>query len=71
MDFQFTEEQNIMRETYRKFCEKELTKEYVRWLDENCDFLPDDMAAKLAELGTYGAVIPEEYGGLGLGYVDL
>ncbi len=71
MDFQFTEEQNIIRETYHKFCEKELTKEYVRWLDENCNYLPDDMAAKLAELGTFGIVIPEEYGGMGLGMTDL
>ncbi len=71
MDFRFTEEQNIIRETYRKFCEKELTKEYVRWIDENCDCLPDDMIARLADLGTMGVTVPEEYGGLGLGMVDL
>ena len=34
-DFEFTEEQNMLRETYRKFCEKELTPDYVRWVDEN------------------------------------
>lgn len=71
MILQYTEEQNMLRETYRKFCKKELTREYVRWLDENCNWTPDDMHEKLAELGTFGITIPEEYGGLGLGYVDL
>lgn len=70
MDFEFTDEQKMLRETYRKFCEKELTPEYVRWLDENCDWTPDDMLQKLADLGTYAIIIPEEYGGLGLGYVE-
>jgi len=70
MDFEFTEEQNMLRETYRKFCEKELTPDYVRWVDENCKWAPDDLLQKLADLGTYSITIPEEYGGLGLGQVD-
>jgi acyl-CoA dehydrogenase len=70
MDFEFTDEQNMLRETYRKFCAKELTPDYVRWLDENCNWLPQDMMQKLADLGTHSITIPEEYGGLGLGYVD-
>jgi acyl-CoA dehydrogenase len=70
MDFEFTDEQNMLRETYRKFCEKEITREYVRWLDENCNWVPDDMLQKVADLGTLLITTPEEYGGLGLGYVD-
>ena len=70
MDFDFTDEQNMLRDTFRKFCSKELTPEYVRWLDENCDWLPRDMMRKLADLGMTAITIPEEYGGLGLGYVD-
>lgn len=71
MDFQFTEDQKLLRDTYQKFCKKEVTPEYVRWLDGNCLFVPDDMLQKLADLGTFGIVVPEEYGGLGLGIVDL
>jgi len=70
MDFEFTDEQKMLRETYKKFCEKELTPEYVRWLDENCTWTPDEMLQKLADLGTLGILIPEEYGGLGLGHVE-
>ncbi len=70
MDFEFTDEQNMLRETYKKFCEKELTPEYVRWLDENCKWAPDDILQKLADLGTCGITIPEEYGGMGLGQIE-
>jgi alkylation response protein AidB-like acyl-CoA dehydrogenase len=70
MDFAFTDEQNLIRETYRDFCRQELTPEHVRWLDENCDYAPDDLLEKFAALGTMGATIPPEYGGSGLSMVD-
>ncbi len=70
MDFNFTEEQEMLRETIRKFCRNELTKEQVRWMDENCDFVPDDIWNGLVELGVHGLCIPEQYGGLGQGHVD-
>ncbi len=70
MDFEFTEEQNMLRDTFKKFCDKEITPEYVRWVDENCDWLPQEMIKKIADLGYMGILVPEEYGGLGLGYVD-
>jgi alkylation response protein AidB-like acyl-CoA dehydrogenase len=70
MNFSFTDEQNMLRDTYRKFCQKEITPEYVRWLDENCNWLPKDMIRKLADLGTLAITVPEEYGGYGLGYTE-
>lgn len=70
MDFQLTDEQRAIRDMYRSFAQKELTPEYVRWLDENTTFLPDDMYQKLAGLGTMGIGIPEEYGGMGLGSIE-
>jgi alkylation response protein AidB-like acyl-CoA dehydrogenase len=70
MDFSFSEEQEMLRETIRKFCRNELTKEKVRWMDENCDFVPDDIWNGLVELGVHGLCIPEQYGGLGQGHVD-
>ena len=70
MDFALTSEQLQMRDTYRAFCKRHITPEYVRWLDEQTTFLPQDMYDKLAELGTMGICIPQEYGGMGLGHVD-
>jgi len=71
MDFSFTEEQEMIRRTFKSFAAKELTPEYVRWLDENCNFPPDDLAAKLAEIGFFGLVVPPEYGGSGLGMIEF
>ncbi|MEW6262387.1 MAG: acyl-CoA dehydrogenase family protein [Thermodesulfobacteriota bacterium] len=70
MDFSFTEEQEMLRATVRKFCQKELTKEKVRWLDEHRDFMTDEIWNGLAELGLFGMGVPQEYGGLGLGHLD-
>jgi len=70
VDLEFTKEQKLLQETYREFCKRNLTREYVRWLDENTTFLPQDMYDKLAELGTMGICIPPEYGGMGLGEVE-
>jgi alkylation response protein AidB-like acyl-CoA dehydrogenase len=70
MDFNFSEEQEMLRETIRKFCRNELTKEKVRWMDENCDFVPDEIWNGLVELGVHGLCIPEQFGGLGQGHVD-
>ena len=70
MDFTFTDEQNLIRNTYRDFCQQELPPEYVRQMDDNCDFLPQDLLQKFAALGTMGLSIPEEYGGSGLGVIE-
>jgi hypothetical protein len=43
MDFSFNEDQLLIQQTFQKFCEKELNYEYVRWMDENVDFPPDEL----------------------------
>jgi len=70
MDFSFTEEQEMWRENLQRFCRKELNREYVRWLDENVNFPPDDLWQKMADLGILGIIIPERYGGSGLGFME-
>jgi acyl-CoA dehydrogenase len=70
MDFNFTEEQLLLRDTIRDFCKKELTKEYVRWLDENATFIPKELWDKIGALGYYGMRIPKEYGGAGMTMTD-
>lgn len=70
MNFSFTEEQLLIQQTFQKFCEKELNDEYVRWMDENVDFPPDDLWQKFVGLGLFSANLPVEYGGQGLGCVE-
>jgi len=60
----------MLRNEMQRFCKKELTREYVRWMDENCDFVPDELWKKLQEIGFFGANVPEEFGGQGLGTID-
>ena len=71
MDFGLTEDQRIIQDTFKAFCDKELSWEYVRWMDENVDFPPDKLWQKFVDLGMLSAAIPEEYGGQGLGQVDI
>lgn len=70
MSLDFTDEQEMIRDTYRKFCAKELPPQYVRELDETTTFSPDELQQKFVDLGTFGLTIPEEYGGSGLGMVE-
>lgn len=70
MDLNFTEEQMLLRDTIRNFCKKELTKQYVRWLDESVTFIPQELWDKIAELGYFGLRIPKEYGGAGMTFTD-
>lgn len=70
MDFGFTEDQEQLRRTLRKFIEKECPKEYQRELDEKEEF-PHDLWDKLAKLGFLGLIIEEKYGGSGGNVVDM
>jgi acyl-CoA dehydrogenase len=63
MDFSFTEDQLLLKDTIRDFCKRELTPQYVRWLDENVSFIPQDLWDKIGALGYYGIRVPAEYGG--------
>ena len=70
MDFSLTNEQKMILKEMRYFCKKELTREYVQWMDENVDFPPDELWQKFVDIDFFKAAIPEAYGGDGLGYVD-
>lgn len=63
MDFEFTEEQELLRATIREFCSKEISKEKVREWEETLDFPPPEVWDKAAELGFFSLAVPEEFGG--------
>jgi alkylation response protein AidB-like acyl-CoA dehydrogenase len=71
MDFGFSQEQEMLRATARKFLENECASTFVRARMEEPAGVTDEFWAKLAEQGWLGLVYPEEYGGSGLGFVDL
>ena len=71
MDFGFSQEQEMLRATARKFFENECPSTFVRARMEEDAGVTADFWKKLAEQGWLGLVYPEEFGGTGLGFVDL
>ena len=68
MDFDLTEEQQLLRKTVRQFAEAEIAPHSREW-DEKQSF-PRELFGKLGELGLMGAVWPPEYGGAGLSTLE-
>ncbi len=64
LDFEFTEEQNMFRDTIRDFGQKEI-EPIVEEYEKKEDF-PKELFPKLGEMGFLGIMYPEEYGGVGL-----
>src|ERR671924_1772759 len=71
MDFGFNADQELLRATARKFFENECTSEFVRARMAEGPGFTEEFWTKLAEQGWLGLVYPEQYGGAGLGFVDL
>jgi alkylation response protein AidB-like acyl-CoA dehydrogenase len=68
LNFDLTEEQQILRDSVRKFADKEI-KPVARELDEAEEFHVDNVA-KMAQMGLFGMVVSPKYGGQGLDYVS-
>jgi alkylation response protein AidB-like acyl-CoA dehydrogenase len=68
MDFKPTENQEMIAQTVRDFAEKNIRPYLMDW-DESQTF-PIEVFKKLGELGLMGVLVPEEYGGAGLGYFE-
>jgi len=71
MNFGFNEEQELLRSTARKFFENECTSETVRKLMDGPEGMTPELWKKIAEQGWLGLIVPDAYGGMELGVVDL
>lgn len=72
MNFDYTDDQKFLKEEARKFLAARCTSATTRAVLDD-DATPFDRALwqAVAEMGWTGAAIPEEYGGSGLGHVEL
>jgi len=66
--FDLTPEQEQLRKTVRNFAEKEIAP-IAAELDEKEEF-SYELTKKMAEMGFFGTIVPEEYGGQGLDYLS-
>ncbi|HEX7969243.1 MAG TPA: acyl-CoA dehydrogenase family protein [Stellaceae bacterium] len=64
-----TEERRLIQETARAFAMKEVLP-VANKLDPEKGDIPPELIQKLADMGYFGIVIPEQYGGLGLGVFE-
>ena len=71
MNFEFSDEQNLLREQARRFLGEHCPMTKVRAALDGDE--PTDRAlwGRIAELGWTATAIPEEFGGLGLSYLEL
>jgi len=71
MNLDFTEEQELLRQSVRSFVEKECAKDKVREIEDLETGYSKEIWDKMAELGWMGIIFPEEYGGYGGEFMDL
>lgn len=71
MDFDFSEEQNLLRDAVRDLLQKECTPAHVREMWTSDTGRSPDRWRKLGEMGILGLTLPEEFGGSGMDEVDL
>lgn len=65
---ELTENQIMIRDTIREFAEKNIRPVIMEY-DESQKF-PMEIMQRLGELGFMGILVPEEFGGAGLGYIE-
>lgn len=70
MDLEFSEEQQLLRETVRRVCAEHASLEVVRQMEDDPTGYPTAFWKQLAETGVTGLLIPETHGGAGMSLLD-
>ena len=68
MDFGFSEREELLRKSVRELAEAEITDGMIETMEETGKF-PMEIIQPLAKMGVTGVITPQEYGGVGLGYM--
>src|SRR5689334_1757052 len=67
MDFEFSEQHRLLRQSVRQFAQAEIAPHAQNWDKE--ERFPRELVPKLAAVGLLGIRIPEQYGGAGMDMV--
>lgn len=70
MDFDFSQEQQMLKESVRRLLEREFPRSYARECDEQRRF-PRELWNRMAAMGWLGLPLPKEYGGAGGNELDM
>lgn len=71
MNFEFSEDQLMLKDQVRKLLSAESDSEAVRQVLESADTCSANLWQKISEMGLTGTAIPEEFGGVDAGYLEL
>ncbi len=71
MNFDFSAEQKELKSQVNRFLTDKCTTKNVRKLYDGSDRYDAPLWKEIAGMGWLGAAIPEEFGGLGMGYLEL
>jgi len=71
MDFNFTEEQIMVRDLVRGILDKEVSHERLKKIEADPEWFDRPLWATLAETGVLGLIVPEDQGGMGFGFLEL
>jgi alkylation response protein AidB-like acyl-CoA dehydrogenase len=71
MDFGLSDEQHQLKESARAFLNGECPTPTLRKIMASEDGYPRELYAQIAKLGWSGLIVPEEFGGAGLGMLDM
>jgi len=68
MDFELTDDQKMIKNSVADFAQKNILPNRMIW-DESQIF-PRELFSEMGKIGLMGMLVPEEYGGAGLGYIE-
>lgn len=71
MNFDFSDDMNLLREQARRFLKEQSSTAMVRKILDGQDVYDRALWAGIARMGWLGAAVPEEFGGAGIGYEGL
>jgi acyl-CoA dehydrogenase len=71
MNFDFSDDQKMLKDQARKFLTEKCSTKVVRKILESDEPYDKTLWKQIADMGWLGTAIPEEYGGLGLGHLEL
>jgi len=69
MTFELSADHELFRKVVREFAESEVRPHVAQWDREH--YFPTELVAQMGELGLFGLVVPEEFGGSGADFTSL
>ena len=68
MNFELTDDQKMIKDSVADFAQKNILPNRMIW--DEAQIFPRELFSEMGKIGLMGMLVPEEYGGAGLGYIE-